>query len=288
MLELIEEDMGYNQTLVEILYANVSDLLIMQYVSLNNALVSSGFTAQLEALDLLEPLISAQEIDALSIPMEVDGIFREAARIALLTCGVSFDEEIGLDTLGELCETILNFDPTESPQTLIDKLSAADDDIDALCITLEYLTDRPYDEWVAVISNVGVGLIQRINQLAQNANDETLATSGYDLKVSYDFAAKLDQIREINKNENIRLEDMQAEPSLESLYLLHLPSLLDADKDVVVDSIMAISCVSSKTFPEVLIASASLLDDMYDDPIERMEVERIKTAFIPKYSKVFE
>lgn len=288
MMELMEEELGNNQTLVELLYGNVSDILIGQYVELNNTLVSAGFTAQLEALDLLEPLVSGQEIDCLSVPGEVDGIFREAARLALMTCGVFFDEDTDLGLLTELCQTILHFDPTETPQTLIDKLSAADDDIDALCITLEYLTDRPYDDWLPVIANVGVGLIDRINDLAHRANDDATSTDDLTLKAQYDFAQRLTRLKELVKDNDDVIPAVTSEPSMESLYLLHVPMLLDSSVSDATNSIMVISCLSHPTKDGMLKATSTLLDDLYDDPIKRMEAERVRDTLIPTYGKLYE
>lgn len=288
MLNIIEEDLGTNQTLVEILFGVVSPMLISHYVELNTTLVTAGVTVQLEALDLLEPMIHAQEIDSLTIPDEVDDIMREASRIALQVCGVGFDEEISISQLSDLCRIILHFDVSESPQTLIDKIESADDDIDAILITLSYLTDQPYEEWLPVITSVGVGLVDRIKHLAHTANDLVIHRTDADLKSIHEYQQRLDRLKQVQDSELVEdLDGLHSEPSFESLYVIHLPAITQASQQDAVESIMAICCVSHTNSVDMLKGVDVLLDDLYETPTSRMSAEQIKESLLPKYQTVY-
>lgn len=288
MLEHDDHDLEFNQTLVEILVGCVSPEYIQQCVELNNILCRAGFTAQLEALDLLNAMVLADEIDNLSISLEIDALFRETLMVALRTCGVFFDEDIPFDRLIDLSRIILHFDVTETPQVLLDQVNSAEDDIDALCKTLAFLNHDDEDDWLPHIAEVGVGLIHRIQHLAQEQQSVLDNRTGLDTQLQYSMNERLLKIKAQGDSSVINnIDGLSATPSMESMYVLHLANLIDVPLEQAVDGVCSISFTCAPSFEAAVQGVNTLLDDLYDTPNERMEAEGMKQKYIQKYAPIF-
>lgn len=290
-MDMTEQDLAIGaEDLVTLLHGLASDELILLYVELNKVLLEATYTTQLDVFQLMFTSIELDELDTLEVVVEVDNVLRESARICLLECGIHYQEDVSLPTLIELTRAILLFDTTEEPQTLIDIIDVAEDDHECLLTLLAHLTGIDDGEWITVISGVNEGVIDRIRDVAKE-----VLTIDYQVDdIDYSLSDRLSKLKNVVADNTTQtqlvesLESLASPPPFETLYMMHLNSMVEASMEDVVSSIYSLACVAHPRGDESFEAAVGGLNDFYEDPLERQQAGQLLYNLKGNYSKVYQ
>lgn len=284
MLPKNENQIVDNEVIISLLYGISSEELISNFCSVNKILVESGFHNHLEVLDLLQINYEDGGIERTELPIEVDEILREASRICLLECGIIYDQEIDLDRLEELLEYGLAFDVTEDSQRLLDVIESSDDDLDALINLLSESTGRLADDWYEVITDVTLGLIDRIKTLCLNdltsKLDEENHTTVNIRRDLLDKAGLLDSLLPELSSEEVKL-------SMESLIQNNLDHLDELSLEDSVKRLWTFSFLTNESFESATKNVDDLIESLYLNNKDSLKAQAISLDVRKEFVDLF-
>lgn len=272
-----------NDTLESLLIGTSSDELISKYISLSKILVDNGFINHLDVLELLDEQVISLNFDRLNLPLEVDDILREASRVSLLECGITFDEDIPLDLIIELTDYVVGFDITEDPQYLLDTIETSEDYLGCFTDLISDYTGRNDFEWLEVITRVDIGLIERIKSLCLESLTEVLDESYIEGMSKRDMLEKSGDLGDVLPE----LTREEVDISMESLLKNNLDILDGLSLEDSVRRIWSYGCLSSETFNEANVKVSNIIDDYYMDPRDSLNAKMYSNKIKNDFEEVF-
>lgn len=282
MLDLTPDELVDNEVIITLLSNVSSEELIKLYCSINHSLVNFDFHNHMEVLDLLSITSEASEVDPLDIPLEVDDVIREACRITINECGVHYDDDIPLELLSILLDTIVGFDVTDSPQDLIDRLEVAEDDLDCVLLVLSDSSGYDYEDWMTHIERVEFGVMERMLFLCNEALNETL-DEGVFTPPTLDRLDKTTLIKSVLPN---ALEgDVQV--SMESLFVNNLSHLEELDVEESVRHLWVYGCLSNEGIASADRCVSDYINMLYFEPTIQEKALKIKNEIRPEFTAFF-
>lgn len=286
MLDLTSIDIIDNETIVVLLYGVSSDELISQYCSINKHLMDYGFSNHADVLEMLLVSYEADEIEQHELALEVDDVLREACRICLLECGVTYDDEITLSMLDTLLMTVVGFDTTEDPQAIIDLLEPAEDDLDGLLIYLAERTGYSYDDWSPLIETVEFGVLERMILTCNDELDEELEDADV-MTVTLD--SRKDKLQKSGLIKNILSDSLPVDVkiSMECLFLNNTGHLESLPIEESVQHLWTFSCLSNESVESAERQVDEFIDALYLEPSDKVKAINIKHALRERFKPLF-
>lgn len=260
------------------------------YLALNQQLELCGLQDYDIELTMLYGV--EDQVDPLSILPTVDTIFRTAAGIALNRIGVSVDGEIPLDMLVEIVRILVNFDPTDTPQVLLDVLNGDEDDLETLLELLEQQSRFSSDDFFPYVLSVKPELIKAARTVCEAAVETRQAVPD-----SGALAMNREIVRRFNvwKQQDPAAVGMQlgAEGvglgmSMESLYVCRVGDLLDATEPDMVGHLISLAAISCESLATHKAKIEECLDDLCPDVMSRQRAQQHLTQRYPAYLALME
>lgn len=283
------DDNVTESTVREIVRNRCTPELEERFVQLALSLSAVNFKGHLEELDVLYQQMDAQAVDPAEITLAVDQILRVGAETALNNCGVEFDPDISLEMLVEACEIILQFDPTEFPQMVIDTIDASEDDVECLASILDLLGTYDENDWFAQIVEVSDKFKDRVRGLCTEIAEQDSA----DKSAGLEKAPLLKRLNFLVKSNaesmgaTLGKEERGLGMSLESLYAANVIRLMEKPIDTAVEDLFSLAVISNESFESGMVGVSTWLDDLYYDSDMRRQAEQHRLRLINHFQPMF-
>lgn len=232
------------------------------------------------------------QVDPLSILPTVDTVFRTAAGIALNRIGVSVDGEIPLDMLVEVVRILVNFDPTDTPQVLLDILNGDEDDLETLLELLEQQSRFSSDEFFPYVLSVKPDVIKAARSVCEAAVEtrQAVPDSGA-LDLNRQIVRRFNVWKQQDPNAvgiQLATEGVGLGMSLESLYACRVGDLLDVSEQDMVGHLISLAAISCETLSSHKAKIEECLDDLCPDVLSRQRAQQHLTQRFPAYQTLME
>lgn len=283
------EDNVTESTVREIVRGRCTPELEEELVELAMALSSVNFQGHLQELEVLYQQMDSQTVDPAEIVLAVDQILRVGAEVCLNNCGIEFDPDIPMAMLIEACDIILKFDPTEFPQLVIDAIDGNDDTTEILVSLLDLLGTYSNDDWIPQVYRVSDAFSTRVRAFCAESLEQDVS----DRSASLATAPLLKRLNHLVKSNAQTLgaelgkADQGLGLSLESLYALNVPKLMDCSVEKAVDDLFSLAVISNESFESAMIGVSEWLDDLYYDVEMRRQAEQHRVKLTPHYQPMF-
>lgn len=260
------------------------------YLALTEQLELCGFQDYDTELTLLYSV--EDQVDPLTILPTVDTVLRTAAGIALNRIGVEVEGDLPMDMLVEVVRVLVNFDPTDTPQAILDILNGDEDDLETLLLLIEQQTRYSADDLMPYILAVKPETMKAAVQVCEAAVETRQAVPD---------SGALDLNRQIVRRFNVwkqqdpdavgmqlGVEGVGLGMSMESLYVCRVGDLIDASEADMVGHLISLAAISCEDLKDHKALIEECLDDLCPDLLSRQRVQQILMQRYTPYHQLME
>lgn len=287
-IEYVDSDDICQEFLVELCRGRCSEELVVTYRKILKTFFEINYTAHVRELESLYMSVNDQNVATDDVVSCIDDILRMAGDRALTMLQISLDPDTPIDIYAEIIDILLNFDPTDTPQILLNAINVTEDATESLCQLLEYLGTYEGETYYQYVQTVGGDFTPNLKKLLQdaaNARSEDLTP-----------ISDLDQQRRVARLVAQKGETLGAElgrihsgtdASLESLYGVYVGTLLDGSMESAIDHLYSLAALSCASFESAEQGVGSCLDDLYYDVDNRRRAEQVRMKVAAGYRTIF-
>lgn len=249
------------EELGRLIEGRATDELSDMLMSLDATLVKAGFAMHREELDLL--IGSESSIEGDSLLQSIVSILRVAADTVLKVFEITVTEDIPLNQLTSLIATVAFYDSGDLDNAIDAAIKIGEPSDDTLREILGLTTEFSSEDYLPYITTVSDNLIVKIEQLISESQSTSLSHSEIvdafvDLR---NKAARAEIISEFATT--VQNDSIPSGVSLENLYELYTPHLLDVSVEQAVDDLLYLALISDISTESLVDETAFFIEDLY-------------------------
>lgn len=284
-------DTGQDTTqdlLDELLAGKCADELAATYKQIAATFQEAGYTGHIDELDLMTGQLLNNKLDPLTVVSEVEEVLRIAADKCLGLLLVQLDDNIDIEMLAEALDILLTFDPTDTPEILLNSINNADTTEESLGKLLATQGTYPEDDWFTVIVSVEPSLMSRITTGLQRSIESSgvnaLPVGSPEL---LQRIARLNKIQPTSLGAELASANTGVGISLESLYAIHVGNLLELDMEAAITNIYSLAALGEESLEHAQSSISHVIDDFCGDVDVRRKAEQIRLSVHATFLPIF-
>lgn len=254
-------------TIYGICQGHITDERMGLYTELCNVFTSVNYMGHLAEIDLIEVMVSSQTISMLDAVEGVHEALMVSAEACLQVIGVVPDADIPLGMMVRLCEVLLQFDVTETPELLHGILDASEDSVTCMADILGEITAYESHEWITQLEEVTPDCISSVRLLLEDAIAVNEATAPSIIN-DPELTKKKALLKATLPEASLALESSGG--SLGELYEGSLNKLVSLDDKDALHQIMGLACISTESRTQKEAMLDNVIEDYFDDDRQRM------------------
>ncbi len=246
--------------------------LIDVYAELCDMLDEMNFDSHLDELDLLYSKLNSQEMDFLLAREAIYAIMWTAGNTCLNRSGVEIVDDTPLNRIVDMVKYILQFEVTEEPDVILTLVDSSEDNVDVIAAILELKTQYDRTTWYEFIETVNDSTVGAIQNLLKEAIERQESYSSVKLTLDPEIKMKRLSLKEAGLASELS-EYITESKSLEEFYDANLDHFMGMNQEDSVRGLVELGILSNEG--SNLESSLSvILDDLYFDPLERLEANK--------------
>lgn len=287
-IETVDDNDISQEYVVALCEGRCSEELVVTYRKILKTFYNANYTAHLDELETLYAAHNDHNVDVTELVPMIDSILRMAGDRALSALLIELDHDIPIDMYAEVLDILLGFDPTDTPEILMNAVENTDDDVEGLCKLLEFLGTYEIDDLIPYIANVDRRFTDNLKRTLQQAVDNA--------EVDMTPPAQMENLRRMSRLVSLKDGTLGAElvrmksasgASMESLYAVYVPRLIDATMESAIEEIYSLATFSCESFEAAERAVGASLDDLYYEIDSRRKAEQLRRDIGLSYKTVY-
>lgn len=282
---MFEEDTNPGvELIVAMVGASVTETLLDRYVELSHLFTEMNYDSHIEELDILYSKLNSQSIDFLMARESIYSIMMAAVNYCLNRSGVEISDDTQLSCTPDLLRYIVQFEPTEDPYHIFTLIDEAEDNVDSICRLLELKTEHDRTFWYDVVTEVNDSTIGAILAILTESIERQDSYDGEKLVTDPELRLRKAILRDTGLESDLG-DYVTESSSLNELYDKHIDRFVAMDMDDSIRELVGLGVLSNEG-SNVSSAISGILDDMYFDPLERLEANKRLSKLTDKHLTV--